>query len=83
MQGSVILTERQFNALMAKLDELAQLVKPQVSDWVTPAVAMELIGCKATKLKELRLSGELHWRYAGNGKGVRISRKSIESYIAK
>ncbi|MBE7171940.1 MAG: hypothetical protein INR73_15235 [Williamsia sp.] len=50
-------------------------------EWIKPAEAMELIGCKLTKLTELRLSGRLHWRYAGNGRCVMLLRSSCEKYI--
>lgn len=74
--------------LMKRVAFLEEYVKNSLkqsgkSKWVNPEEAMELIGCKSRKLQDLRLSGELEWKTLGKGRGVMISRKSIDEYNNK
>lgn len=88
MAEGIYITKTDFNQLMKKVSFMEEYIKNSLkqqgkSKWVTPQEAMELIGCKETKLKELRLSGELEWKTLGKGRGVMILRKSIEAYNDK
>jgi hypothetical protein len=72
------MTEDQFKQLIARLDVIAGAR----SEWLTQEEAMNIIGCRRTKMVELRMRGAITWRYAGQGKGVRISRDSVERFVS-
>ena len=79
------ITRAEWNQLIKKISYLEEYIRCAVkqgakSRWVKPAEAMELIGCRKTKLDQLRLNGSLHWRFAGKGRCVMILRSSIERY---
>lgn len=85
MPESLFITRVEFNQLKKDIAYLTEYVRNSMrqgskSKWVKPAEAMELIGCKKTKLENLRMDGTLNWRYAGKGRGVMILRSSIERY---
>ena len=95
MSEGLFITKTDFNVLMKKIDFLEKWIlnnsKPKTfHNWLTEMEAMELIGCKKTKLKELRRDRLLEWKYASNGSkdaegktrgtGIRISRTSVEAY---
>lgn len=74
MSEGLFITRVERNQLMKKISYLEEFVRNSMrqgakSEWVKPAEAMELIGCKKTKLEQLRTGGILNWRYAGKGKG--------------
>lgn len=80
------ITRVEWNQLMKKIEYLEEYVRNTMRKgtqpkWIKPAEAMELIGCRLTTLNKLRLSGRLHWRYAGNGRCVMLLRTSCEKYI--
>ncbi|MBE7170657.1 MAG: hypothetical protein INR73_08700 [Williamsia sp.] len=86
MSDGIYITKTDFNQLMKKIDSLEEYIRNSMRKgtqpkWIKPAEAMELIGCKSTTLKRLRLSGRIHWRYAGNGRCVMLLRSSCEKYI--
>lgn len=73
-----------FTRLEKKLDTIISFIEANhepKGKWLTPAEAMQVIGCKKTKLKNLRLDGTLEFRYNGPERGVMISRKSVEAFI--
>ena len=85
MSGGLYITKTEWNQLVKKITYLEEYVKNSMkekrkSQWVKPAEAMELIGCKVLKLKKLRLNGSLDFRYFGKNRGVMILRSSIEKY---
>ncbi|HEX8333703.1 MAG TPA: hypothetical protein VF622_13870 [Segetibacter sp.] len=90
MPDGIFITKTDYNAMMKDIRFIKEWVmnasKPKIAhNWLTEEEAMAVIGCKKTKLNELRKS-KLEYRYAsksekGVGRGIRISRKSIESYI--
>jgi hypothetical protein len=70
--------------LEQKLDTVMSFIESNHesrSKWLTSKEAMQIIGCKETKLKELRINGVLEYRYTGNSRGVMITRKSVEAFI--
>ena len=78
-------TRIEWNQLVKKIGFLEEYIKNSLkivhkSKWVKPQEAMELIGCRCTKLTDLRKSGMIDWRYSGNGKGIMILRSSIDRY---
>ena len=85
MPESLYITRAEFNQLRKEISYLAEYVRNSLkvagkSKWVKPAEAMELIGCKKTRLSELRNEGKLKWRFFGKGRGVMVLRSSIEQY---
>lgn len=80
----IYITKTDFNTLVKKISYLEEYIKNTAKEkrtrWVSQQIAMDEIGCKRTKLTELRLSGKLEWRYAGKGKGIMILRRSIDDY---
>ncbi|HYH15032.1 MAG TPA: helix-turn-helix domain-containing protein [Flavisolibacter sp.] len=88
MAEHLYITRDEWNQMQKHIAFLTEFVKNSLkqsgkSRWVSPQEAMELIGCKKTKLAELRYSGELEWKTLGHGKGVMILRKSIDEFIQK
>lgn len=75
-------TELALERFEKRLERIEAYIKgtTQPSRWMTQEEAMEEIGCKGTKLKELRMSGKIKYRYAGEGRGIRILRKSVDEY---
>ena len=80
-----ILTKEEFTlALKGFKSEIISEIKNIVSDqggkeWISGVEAMELIGCKSTKLSELAGSKMIIKR--GSGKGSMYSRKSIVAWL--
>lgn len=91
MSEGVYITRVEFNQLMKEVrfmkDYLLNVSKPTaLRKWITETEAMQLIGCKERKMQSLRLNREIEFKYAsidknGNGRGVLISRSSVEAYI--
>jgi len=86
MEESIYITRAEFNQLKKQIAYLADFVKYSMqartkSKWMNADEAMKEIGCKKRKLDYLRSQGVVDWRYAGEGKGVMLLRKSVESYI--
>lgn len=81
----IYITKADFNQLMKKIQLLEEYLinsskTIHKSKWIKPSEAMEMIGCKKSKLNMLRMAGEIDWRYAGNSRGVMILRSSVEQY---
>lgn len=88
MSDSFYITRAEFEEMRKNLNYIADnlrvfMAHKKPSKWVEPAEAMELLGCKDTKLRELRLGGDLHWKTTGKGRGVQILRSSIDEYNEK
>ena len=86
MEGGIFIERNDFMQLMKKINYLEEYVKnslreKQKSKWVSQEEAMEMLGCGKTKLNELRRGFDLDWRTNGKGRGVQISRASIEKFI--
>ena len=85
MSEGIFITKVDFNQLLKKFAYLESYVKNSVSEkrkskWISQEEAMEQLGCKQSKLKQLRFSGAIHWKTTGKGRGVMILRKSVEDY---
>lgn len=90
MPEGIFITKVEWNQLMKKIssieERLVNASKPAIlRKWISEAEAMELIKCKKTKLKELRSDRVIEFKYAstdkrGYGKGLLISRSSVEAY---
>ncbi|GEO11527.1 hypothetical protein [Segetibacter aerophilus] len=92
MSEGVYITRTEWNQISKQITFMQQWIlnnsKPRLQHKeLNEAEAMELIGCKKTKLDELRRKQELDWRYVtinkttGSGSGIRIKRQSVEDYI--
>lgn len=91
MSEGVHITRIEWTQLMKEIKFLRDYIvntskPPAMRKWISETEAMELIGCKKRKLQQLRLDKELEYKYASldknnNGKGVLISRASVEAYI--
>ncbi len=90
MSEGIYITKTDFNVMMKKVNFIEQYIinqsKPTIlRKWITEQEAMQLIGCKESKLQKLRLAKTLEYKYAskdknGNGKGILISKDSVEAY---
>lgn len=86
MPDGIYITRTEFNQLVKKIDFLEEALKSlvnvnQLSKWVPEAVAMEMIGVKARKLRQLRVDGKLIWKTSGGGRNIMVQRASIEKFI--
>ena len=85
MAEGLFITRTEWNQLMKRLEYLEQYVKHSLRErkksmWMTKQEAMEEIGCKERTLEKLRLTGSIHFKYSGKGRGVMILRKSVEEF---
>lgn len=68
--------------ILTRLDRLEAQLKPKPqSKWMTQEEAMAEIGCKETKMRQLRDGQDIVWRRAG--KGIMVLRSSVEKYCNK
>ena len=91
MSNGVFITRVEWNQLMKEIkfikDYILNTSKPvELKKWITEREAMDLIGCKERKLKELRSQRKIEFKYAsmdsrGYGRSVLISCLSVEAYI--
>lgn len=94
MTEGVYITRTEWNQICKQIKFVQEWIlnssKPRLQHKeLNESETMELIGCKKTKLDELRRNHELSWRYAtinkntGSGSGIKFKRQSIEDYIDK
>lgn len=83
-ESYVLVPAAYLHSLEKKLDQVICFIdanhEPK-GKWLTPKEAMSIIGCSATKVKELKYAGTLEHRFNGNNRGVMITRKSVEVFI--
>lgn len=82
MQELITIDRNTFNRMAKALIEVEKFIAVNNSDvWVDNTTAMKLLGCKRSKLFELKNSGEIKYRRTGRGNAY--SRASIEKYNQK
>jgi hypothetical protein len=82
MQELITIDRSTFNRMAKALIEVERFIAVNNSDtWVDNETAMKLLGCKRSKLFELKQGGQI--KYRRNGKGNEYSRASIDKYNQK
>jgi hypothetical protein len=82
MSEVITIDRNTFNRMAKALIEVEKFLAVKGSDtWVNEESALALLGCKRTKLFDLKTSGEV--KYKKVGRGNHYSRLSIEKYNQK
>jgi hypothetical protein len=82
MDSLITIDRDTFNRMAKALIEVEKYIAVNSSDtWVDSATAMQLLGCKRSRLFELKNSGQI--KYRRNGRGNQYNRTSIEKYNQK
>jgi hypothetical protein len=82
MSELITIDRNTFNRMAKALIEVEKFIAVKGSDtWVNEETALELLGCKRTKLYDIKASGEV--KYKKVGRGNHYSRLSIEKYNQK
>lgn len=82
MQEIITIDRNTFNRMAKALIEVEKFLAVNNSDtWVDDTTAMKLLGCKRSKLFELKEGGQV--KYRRNGRKNEYSRTSIEKYNQK
>lgn len=91
MPEGIYITRCEFNQMMKDINYIKERLvnnsKPSIlRKWISPEEAMEMIGCKVTKLKQLRAERLIEFKYSaidkrGYGKGLQINKQSVEAYM--
>jgi hypothetical protein len=82
MSESITIDRSTFNRMAKALIEVEKFIAVNNSDtWVNEETALELLGCKTTKLFELKRTGAV--KYKKVGRANQYSRLSIEKYNQK
>lgn len=72
---------RQVKEAIREAKKEAQLEMDPSHDWVDAKEAMRLLGCKKSKLQELR--DTLSIRFSQHGRTIKYSKKSILAFLEK
>jgi hypothetical protein len=82
MSELITIDRNTFNRMAKALIEVEKFLAVNNSDtWVDEETALELLGCRTTKLFELKRTGEI--KYKKVGRANQYSRLSIEKYNQK